>query len=326
MLRVAEQLGAEIWGVEYSEVNVDVRHPLFAGLTGHMFGTVRRAVVERADAVLVVGTYLFPEVFPSLESPFAPGTPVVHIDLNTYEIAKNHPVTLGLAADPRSTLEALAGALDQRLTGRQREDAARRVDAARRRREASAAAAAQPASLLETFAATLARLAPDDLVVFDEALTSSPALTRHLPAGAPGSWFCTRGGSLGVGIPGALGLKLAHPDRTVIAFTGDGGSQYTIQALATAVRHGVNAKFVICNNHRYELLNENLEHYWDERGIPRHELPGSFDLAVPALSFVDLARGYGVAGIRVSEPDQVEDAVKSMLADDRPFLIDLVID
>src|SRR5204862_485890 len=79
-------------------------HPLVRGSLGHMFGPVSRAAVAGADAVLIVGTYVFPEVFPDLVSPFAAGAAIVHVDLDDYEIAKNHPVTLGLAADPKLTL------------------------------------------------------------------------------------------------------------------------------------------------------------------------------------------------------------------------------
>ena len=107
----------------------------------------------------------------------------------------------------------------------------------------------------------LAGQVPRDVIIFDEALTASPALTRYLPPTKPGTFFQTRGGSLGVGIPGALGAKLAHPDKTVIGFSGDGGSMYTIQALWTAAHHNIGAKFVICNNQSYQLLKLNIVHF-----------------------------------------------------------------
>ena len=100
---------------------------------------------------------------------------------------------------------------------------------------------------------------PDDAIIFDEALTNSPpvAATRRRPT--PGQYFLTRGGSLGVGIPGAIGAKLAYPGQdSVIGFTGDGGAMYTIQALWTAARHNIDAKFVVCNNASYRLLQLNI--------------------------------------------------------------------
>ncbi|MFI6470488.1 thiamine pyrophosphate-binding protein [Streptomyces sp. NPDC050516] len=317
---VAERLGAPIWGVDYSEVNLDARHPLYQGQLGHMFGEVSAARVAEADAVLVVGTYLFPEVFPKLENPFHPDAKIVHIDLDGYEIAKNHPVTLGLVADPKETLAALAEQLERVQSDQDRAAAAARLDAAR---AAQVTEARDDGGLLHHFLRELADRVPEDVMVFDEALTSAGPLNEHLPGRFPGHWFSTRGGSLGVGIPGAIGIKLAHPEKTVIGFTGDGGSMYTIQALYTAVRYTIGAKFVVCNNQSYKLLDLNIEQYWRERGIEEHAHPKPFDLSHPELGFTDIARGYGVEALRVERPDQVAEAVKRMLADDKPFLIDL---
>ncbi|WP_214412395.1 thiamine pyrophosphate-binding protein [Sphaerisporangium fuscum] len=320
LTRVAELLGAEVRGVTVSEMCIDARHPLYGGELGHMFGEVSRAAVEKADAVLVVGTYLFPEVFPDLASPFRPGTRIVHVDLNSYEIAKNHPVTLGLVADPRATLAALEGELRRSMTPGEREAAARRLRAATEARPPER----EDDSLPAAFAAQLAARAPEDVMVFDEGLTASGVLAAHLPARLPGHWFQTRGGSLGVGIPGAVGIKIAHPEKTVVGFTGDGGSMYTIQALATAVREGVGAKFVVCDNRGYRLLDLNIEQYWRERDIPPHAFPRSFDLSRPEIGFVDIARGLGVEAVRVDKHSQVEEAVERMLLDDRPFLVHLI--
>jgi benzoylformate decarboxylase len=176
-----------------------------------------------------------------------------------------------------------------------------------------------------TFMAELARQAPDDVVIFDEALTASPELTHHLPPRLPGHYFCTRGGSLGVGFPGALGVKLAMPDKTVIGFSGDGGAMYTIQAMWTAAHHGIGAKFVVCNNRSYQLLKLNVQQYWKERGFDDHAFPGSFDLGDPVIRFDELAQSMGVPAARVETPDEVAAAIADMLAADGPFLIDLAL-
>src|SRR4030065_2461939 len=109
---------------------------------------------------------------------------------------------------------------------------------------------------------------PENAIIFDEALTNSPPISRYFAPTRTGQYFITRGGSLGVGIPGAIGAKLANPDKTVFGFTGDGGSMYTIQALWTAARHNINAKFVICNNSSYRLLQLNIEEDLEEESIP----------------------------------------------------------
>ena len=88
LARVAEKLGAEVWFVDSSEAHMPADHPLVRGSLGHMFGPVSRAAVADADAVLIVGTYVFPEVFPDLVSPFRPDANIVHIDLDDYEIGR----------------------------------------------------------------------------------------------------------------------------------------------------------------------------------------------------------------------------------------------
>lgn len=334
LARVAELLAADVYGVDASEVNISFLHPLYKGATGHMFGKTSANITHKHDVVLVVGTYVFPEVFPYLSDAFAPGTKIVHIDLNAYEIAKNFPVDLGMVADPKASLAALAEVIAGGQSDEQRATAATRLEAAR-----SAAASAREAALTKDrarrdevplrasrFMEELSLHLPQDVMVFDEALTVSPDVTRYLPPTMPGHFFQTRGGSLGVGIPGALGLKLAHPEKTVVGFTGDGGSMYTIQALWTAAHFKIGAKFVICNNQSYMLLKLNILQYWQEQvGLPVHTFPHSFDLGDPVIDFAKLAESMGVPAVRVNHPDQVEAAVKQMVETDGPFLIDLVI-
>ncbi|GLX38597.1 benzoylformate decarboxylase [Streptomyces roseochromogenus] len=322
---VAELLGADVFEVDSSEVNIAASHPLRRGQTGHMFGPHSKELVGNADAVLIVGTYVFPEVFPELENPFRPGAKVVHIDLNAYEIAKNHPVDLGLAADPRHALHALAGVLEQRLTPAQRAAAAARLDVRTRERARTELAADDDGTPMAVFLRTLAERTGRDLIVFDEALTTSPLVTRYLPPERPGDYHLTRGGSLGVGFPGAVGAKLAHPDRLVVGFAGDGGTMYTHQALWTAARYGIDAKFVVCNNRKYRLLDDNIAQYWRERDIAEHPYPGSFDLAHPEIDFAGLARALGADGTRVEKPDEAVAAVARMLAHPGPYLVDIQI-
>lgn len=333
LTRTAELTGAQVWGADSSEPNMSATHPLFGGLLGHMFGDDSRRITLQADVILIVGTYVFPEVFPALSGVFAPGAKVIHIDLNTYEIAKNFPVELGLLGDPKTTLAELSTALETTMTPEQKEAAAARVAriAEAKKQKLDALLEADKAVRdsvplhMTRFAEELAAHLSQDAIIFDEAITNSPEVCRYIPATTLGQYFQTRGGSLGVGIPGAIGIKLAHPDKTVIAFAGDGGSMYTIQALWTAVHHNIDAKFVICNNQSYQILKLNLLQYWREREIPEHDYPSSFSLCDPDIHFDELARAMGVQAIRVEKPDQVGPAIEKALDHDGPFLIDLVL-
>ncbi|MBI4870087.1 MAG: thiamine pyrophosphate-binding protein [Candidatus Riflebacteria bacterium] len=334
LTRVAELLGAEVWGVDSGEVNMAFDHPLYQGQTGHMFGFTSLPITRRADVALICGTYVMPEVFPELGPIFSPGARVIHLDLNAYEIAKNHPVDLGVVADPKLSLAALARELERTRPAAQAQSAAERLEAFRKAKKEKAEAEkehdrqSRDAVPMRSaaFMEELAKQLPADAVLFDEALTNSPDLTRYLPPQTTGAFLQTRGGSLGVGIPGAIGAKLAHPDKTVVGFSGDGGAMYTIQALWTAARHGVGAKFVVCNNGSYRLLQLNLQQYWKETGIPAHPFPLSFDLSRPALRFDELARALGVSSTRVEKPADIAAAIGQMLAHEGPFLIDLVLE
>jgi thiamine pyrophosphate-dependent acetolactate synthase large subunit-like protein len=334
LARVAELLGAEVWDVDAGELNIDRAHPLYRGGTGHMFGYQSLPITTKGDVNLVCGTYMVNEVFPELGAIFAEGAQVIHIDLNAYEIAKCHPVTVGLVSDPKLTLGSLAAALEGLLTPAQKSAAAARaetigqarVDQLNTLRDNDRKNRDHVPMHLARFMEELAPRLPEDAIIFDEALTCSPDITRHWVPKVPGQYFLTRGGSLGVGIPGSIGAKFANPDKTVIGFTGDGGSMYTIQALWTAARHNLDVKFVICNNGSYRLLQVNIEAYWKERQYDAHDYPLCFDLSQPPIGFVGLAEAMGVPGVRIEKPEQIGPALDQALSHQGPFLLDVVVE
>ncbi|MFL6447955.1 MAG: thiamine pyrophosphate-binding protein [Bryobacteraceae bacterium] len=334
LTRLAELVGAEVWEADAGEVNIDYSHPLYQGMTGHMFGQNSLPITRKADVNFICGTYVLPEVFPELGNIFASDAKVIHVDLNLYEIAKNHRVDLGLLGDPKSTLARIAAELESRLAATQVEGARQRTEklksAKSEKREAQVKEDTQARESspprMARFVEELAKKLPSGSIIFDEALTSSPPITRYLPPAKTSQYFLTRGGSLGVGFPGAIGAKLANPDKTVIGFSGDGGAMYTIQALWTAARHKTDVKFVVCNNASYRLLQLNIDVYWQERSIPKHDFPLSFDLSYPPLGFVEMARGMGVEGVRVEKPEEIEAAIDRALSHKGPFLIDLALE
>lgn len=334
LTQVAEILGAEVWEADNGELNMSQAHPLYQGATGHMFGFQSKPILAKGDVNLVSGTYIVPEVFPELGDVFAPDAKVIHIDLNGYEIAKNHPVDIGIVSDPKLTLGRLAELLAEVLTPEQKAAAQKRVTEITNAKQAKLQAdLAHDREIrddvplhLSRFMEELAALLPEDAIIFDEALTNSPAIPRYRPTTQPRHYFLTRGGSLGVGIPGAIGAKLANPDKTVFGFTGDGGGMYTIQALWTAARHDVNAKFVVCNNRSYRILQYNIQQYWKEIEVPERDFPLSFDLSKPEIRFDEIARSMGVAAVRVEKPEQIVPAIQQALAHQGPFLIDLVLE
>lgn len=307
-------LGAPVCGVNTSCINISQTSPYYKGDLGHMFGSNSKKTVQEADVILMVGTYAFPEVFPELKNPYRPDAKIFHIDLNSWEIAKNHPVTLGLWAHPKAAMTMLNARLESMaLPGSIARTAALL---------APKPAHQYPNPVTASFFQTLQPQITEHTILFDEALTASPDVTAALPRTKPGTFFQTRGGSLGVGIPGGLGIQLACPDESVLVFTGDGGSMYTIQALHTIARYQIPVKIVICNNGRYGLLDDNLAVYRREKGIPSHAQPDCFSLA-PAIDFVTLAASFGIRGMKADTPEQAREAALSMISSEDAFLVEL---
>lgn len=334
LTKVAELIGSEVYGVDSGDFIMDNNHPLYHGTTGHMFASYSAPILSKGDVNFIVGTYMVPEVFPEVKNIFADNSKIIHYDLNAYEIAKNHRVDLGVVCDPKSSLQALITALEETLTQERKKISDDRVakfaTEKKARIEAEIASDRNNQGLvnlhLSQFTEVLARKLPADAIIFDEALTNSPAVTRYIPPSIAGHYFVTRGGSLGVGFPGALGVKVANPKKTVIGFSGDGGSMYTIQALYTAVRHNLGTKFIVCNNGSYKILQLNIDNYWSERNITSHDYPLPFDLSFPRIRFDLMAKSMGVDAIRVEKKEDIEAAIDMMLSNDKPFLIDLLLD
>jgi benzoylformate decarboxylase len=114
-------------------------HPLYGGSTGHMFGEVSQRFLSQADAVLIAGTTVLPEVFPLLDGVFAKNASIVQFDLNTAEIAKNFPVNVAAVGDLKLTFAALVKHIDGRLDDERRRRAAERMEARRAEEERSRA-------------------------------------------------------------------------------------------------------------------------------------------------------------------------------------------
>jgi benzoylformate decarboxylase len=331
---LAHLIGAEVYNVDGGDLNINWKDPLFKGQTGHMFGYSSLPIFKSGDLNLIIGTYIAPEVFPELGDIFDSSAMNIHIDLNAYEIAKNHRVDIGVVADPKLTLQKIIEKINNEnsnelfLKSQSRVLSITQENQIKQQNLIEADKSKLNSSPLhfEEFSLALSKHISEDTIIFDEALTNSPALTRYITPSKAGNFFQTRGGSLGVGIPGGLGLKVANPDKPVIVFTGDGGSMYSIQALWTAVRHNLDVKIVICNNSSYHLLQLNIDAYWNERTMDKHEYPLPFDLSNPPLNFKAIAESLGVRASRVEQSWQIEGAIKEMLSYNGPYLIDLVIE
>ncbi|MCC2674067.1 MAG: hypothetical protein K0R58_1014 [Ramlibacter sp.] len=166
-------------------------------------------------------------------------------------------------------------------------------------------------------------LLPPNAIIVDEAITSGlmlPAMT----AGAPRHDLITlTGGAIGQGLPNAIGAAIACPRRPVLALIGDGTSMYTIQALWTMAREGLNVTTIIFNNASYSVLNIELERVGAER--IGEKARAQLDLRGPVLNFAQLAQGMGVHGTRVNTAEDLLQAMEYALSMPGPHLIEAVV-
>lgn len=342
LVHLAEMIGARVYMADGGDINMPEDHPLYFGSTGHMFGDASLPITTNSDCVIAIGCYLLPEVFPHLSDIFSPHAKILHVDSNPFNIAKNHRVDLSLVGEINGLISQLVDSLAQASEATMARFKANNIHNRKLKEEKvsniEAIYGLKPDVPDEDydgktvfmasgeFCRELSLQLPSNAVIFDEALTNSPPISHYIPAKDLGDKYWTRGGSLGTGFPGAIGIKLADQSREVIGFSGDGGSMYTIQTLWTAARHNIAAKFVVCQNRSYRLLQANIRQFWDERGISHHDYPLCFDLSTPEISFEDIAQSMGVKAERVWKPSQIKSAIARMLSATEPYLINLVLD
>ena len=331
---LAEQLGAAVWceGIRARQA-VPSTHPNFRLGLPFDAAAIRKAL-DGADVVLLVGGPFFEEVWYAPGSPLPPEAAAIQVESSPERLAHNLPVRVGLVSDPRAALAALGAAIGRGESRAVRDAATARNAALRALKtqdaQAQRARAAKrwehaPISVPRLVAEIEAALPPDAIVV-DESITASIDLARTVQFERPGAYVGARGGGIGQALPGALGVKLAQPDRPVVALSGDGSAMYSIQALWTAAHHDLAVVFVILNNREYRILKHNMDTYRQRFGAKPDRAYPNMDLVAPDLGFVDLARGLGVEAMRVASPGELRPALEKALGTRRPFLLDVAVE
>jgi benzoylformate decarboxylase len=181
-------------------------------------------------------------------------------------------------------------------------------------------------SSMPRVAAELRRGLPDNAVIVDESITASLDLAWSFEYRGFGDYFAGRGGGIGQGLAGAIGIKIAMPDRPVVAVSGDGSAMYNIQALWTAAHHKLAIVFVILSNREYRILKHNVDVWRQNFGAGTQHPYQQMDLTGPELDFVHLAAGMGVEGIRVENADAIAPAVARAVAANRPYLVEIAVE
>ena len=332
LIELAELLGAPVVteGVA-STCSFPFTHPLYTGSFPRVAPPIR-AFLMRYDLLCSIGGDLFTLSLPSDVEPMPDGLDVIHIDTDPWEIGKNYAAAVGIQGDPKATLPELSEAVRRHTSKTGHPQAARR-------REAVAAAFARERSEMEQKAQdaanqspmgplalvhAIAQATPAGATIVEETISSSAGVRHFFKCEDSKSFFGIRGGGIGWGLPAALGVKLALPQRPVIAMIGDGSAMYTCQALWTAAHESLAVVYVIFNNASYRILKQRtlaLKGFSaeDDKYV-------GMDIDKPLVNYVELARSLGVPGQRVEKATEVGPAIGRALASGGPYLIDVRID
>lgn len=335
LVRVAERLGASVItesGTTHGRLAFPSDHPLNAGGLPLWSPEIRQRLQEY-DVLLVVGMDLLRQYIYSEPSRAIPEhIQLVQIDEDPWQLGKNYPVKVGVIGDAKASLAELDDTLRELISPTQQTQAKRRAtEQAAKRDAARSALQTQIDSQREirpltplTLMGALAKVLPPDVAVIEEAVTTTNTTFERLGAlKNTTGYFGHRGWALGWGLGVSIGVKLAWPDRPVLALLGEGAAAYGIQGLWSAAKYKVPVVFVICNNAQYQILKI----CGQQLNLPAAE-GGKFegmDLVGPELDYLSLARGFGIEAHRITEPDELAERVSAAFQGDKPVLFDVPI-
>lgn len=334
LVTLTEAIGAPVWfeGLRH-HAPFPTNHPSYrASLPGDA-AQVRKALGE-ADLVLLLGGPFFEDIWYAPGGHIPVGAAVAQIEESAERLAFNNRLDAGVVGDMAASLGALVSALTSRAPQDYKRAAQRRnqalADLRAREKEAYRARLEkswnrEPTSMPRV-TTELRRGLPDNVVIVDESITASLDLARAFDYRGFGDYFGGRGGGIGQGLAGAIGVKVAMPDRPVVAISGDGSAMYSIQALWTAAHHRLAIVFVILANREYRILKHNTD-VWRQNFQAGTQHPyQQMDLTGPEFDFIRMAAGMGVEGVRVEKADDIAPTLSKAVAANKPYLVEIAIE
>lgn len=335
LVKLAETLGANVWfeGVLRLQNPFPTTHASARLALGTDAQTTRKMLGD-ADCVLLIGGPFFEDVWFAPGNPFPAGAKVLQIEASASRLAQNHRLDEGLVGDLGVAIDGLTQRLAVDNSSGLASAAARRNTALKSLKEREVAAQKEraekawkrePTSMPRVMAELKAAM-PAQAILVDESITASIDLARTFDFAGPGDYFGAKGGGIGQGLAGALGVQVANPKRPVLCVSGDGSAMYSIQALWTAAHLELPIVFAILVNREYRVLKHNIDVYRARFGISSQEPYAHMDLGRPNLGFVELAAGMGVAGARVTNSDAIGPAVAAAFKSGRPHVVEIAIE
>lgn len=309
--RLAESIPAPVITTFKGKGLISDRHPLGCGVLGRSGTPIASWFMNEADLLVVFGASF------SNHTGITPKKPIVQIDFDAMALGKFHPVTCPVLGQIGVTVKLL----EDLLRGESRADDTRDEVAERwkiwraekRRRETDDRGKGVGSAAI--FAA-MTRQVPEDAVIAVDVGNNTYSFGRYFECTRQSVLMSGYLGSIGFGYPAAMGAWAAAPERATIAVTGDGGFGQFMGELTTAVKYGMNITHVLLNN--------------NELGkISKEQRAGNWDVWQTALhnpDFSQFARSCGALGLRVTESEQLAEALQQGLAHEGPALIEIMTD
>ena len=294
-------------------------HHLFVGMPGMHGGKFTNYAITETDLLLGVGVRFDDRVTGKLAS-FATKAKVVHVDIDPAEIGKNRSVDLPIVGDAKTILAGIIAEL-RKMGAEPRTEAWMRVIDDWRSRYPfhyhSSATTIMPEYVVER----VRELTKGKPTVFTTEVGQNQMWAcQYLRITEPRTWVSSGGlGTMGFGLPAAIGAQLGRPDHMVIDIAGDGSIQMNSQELATAAINKLPVKVIILNNGYLGMVRQWQELFYDKRY-------SSSTLPQDCPDFVKLAEAYGAFGIRATTPDELDDALVAAFAYDGPAVVDVRVD
>ena len=317
-IRLAEKCAIPMASTLMGLSAVPTSHPLFVGRVGMHGNVAANEMTQQADLLIAAGTRFSDRVTGDV-SHYAPESRVIHIDIDAAEHGKIIKPDVSLVCDARKALSALA---DKVSPCHERpewmETAQEAYDRERRYVIDRAVAPAEGDITMGEAVDKVASACGGEAVIVTDVGQHQMFASRYSRLNRTRSFITSGGlGTMGFGLPAAIGAKVGRPDRQVVLFVGDGGLQMTVQELGTVMQSGISVKIVVLDNGYLGMVRQWQQLFFESRY--------SFTtLADP--DFTLLASAYGIASRRVCERDDLEEAVKAMLAHDGPYLLDVAVE
>ncbi len=294
-------------------------YPLYLGTVGRGALPEAQTLFKQADLVLAVGTSLGHLTTFWRPDFFAPGTRLIHIAQDRNNIGRVYPAEVGIQANARAALKALLRRVKRNGAGRPGwlKKAAGVRAAQERHQKLAAGYDSRPIDPRRAHTA-LRKVLPKDAIISLDAGVGPGYVYEYQTFERPRSLLAPQGlAAIGIGYPVGLGAKLAAPDRSVVTLSGDGSFLYNGAELETAVRENIPTTCIILNNFNYGSERAYQKFYYDERYIGD---------AIGNPPFDEYARVFGAAGLRVTEPGELEDAFAEALrlGREQPVLVDVL--